>query len=100
MECIKTGCWAYVEPYGSWVYGDAFECNSVFLFRISHEAYLPYPDRHFTIHSANMWFDKDGERVSTLVSCAVVNHGYRGVPDPLYKEKEESNETSTSSLNG
>ncbi len=90
MQCIKTGCFVYIEPYGSWAYGDAFECNGVYLFRLNASVLRPNPKRHFTIHRADMWFDMDvPDSISTLVTTEAENHGYEAVPDPLYKFKKD-----------
>lgn len=81
MACIKTGCLAYIEPYDEWAYGDAFELDGVYYFRLV-QRFFEHPKNvplHFTIHGYDNWFDKD-TKMSTLISSVVTNHGYEGIP--------------------
>lgn len=84
MECVKTGCHAYLEQYGEYVYGDAHKIGNMLIIRIvqrSHEG--PIIDRlHYEVRSIEGWFDKDvnepNERPSTLFAFAYTEHGYEG----------------------
>lgn len=78
MICEKTGCHAYIEAYGEYLYGDLFRANNVYLMRvcqISHEPLGPRLHAAFRGNSPMQWFDKDktsGEQNSTLVFTSVV----------------------------
>jgi hypothetical protein len=92
MQCIKTGCLAYLEEYGEYVYGDAFEMEldagpgsltSVYVFRLCDRSFRPINGKnlHFRVHSINHWFDEErtSEQVnSTLIATSVDNYGYVG----------------------
>lgn len=80
MTCIKTGCYAYIEPYNQWIYGDAHLFGSSYVFRIVESKWRPYPVRHFTILNFGEWWDK-GKDVSTLISNDVVRFGYEGTAE-------------------
>lgn len=88
MTCSKTGCHAYLEQYGEWIYGDAFEYENpaglafppFFAFRVAHReiAQPIYPIKHFTIHKVLAdWRD---EPYGTILASSVTNHGYEGIP--------------------
>lgn len=102
MSCIKTGCLVYLDQYGEWVYGDAFEfANQVLVIRavavartleeMVNDGYGS--KRHFTINEIAEWFDRPSNRsprkqadVSTIVSVGGwINHGYQGILDPMLK---------------
>jgi hypothetical protein len=103
MPCIKTGAHVYIEPYGEYVWCDAFSldarCNwnnaklasykvliePVYLFRIVRRSFEPLTPRlHFTVHSYDQWFDNGSfhpsthKGISTMFSAEVTNHGYEG----------------------
>lgn len=92
MQCIKTGCDVYVEPYGEWLHGDAFQHGNLLFIRSAGErlfAQGPMSDtRHFTVHAVDEWWDKPGsmQKNSTLVSTMWVDHGYDGIPEEHWKE--------------
>lgn len=81
MTCIKTGCHVFIEPYGEYAYGDAYEVAAVRYFRLVQRSRKPLaPTLHFTIHSFHDWFDKDcAEHISTLITTQSRNHGYHGI---------------------
>lgn len=80
MNCLKTGCYCFIEQYSAYAYGDAFLGNNTFVFRLVDVKYNgPRQGKlHFTIHDVGLWFDKDS-RVSTLISDDVTYHGYDGI---------------------
>ena len=89
MQCIKTGCSAFLVQYGEWVYGDAYETPSGDLvIRVAgrdRAGPLNASNRHFTVLDVSHWFD-DRERNmqqhnSTLIAARgmFTNHGYEGV---------------------
>jgi hypothetical protein len=85
MTCIRTGCLAYVAPYGEWVYGDAYEVDGALIIRCAGHDRDPSgfgSRRHFTVHDFEHWFDKDSTAISTLVAPerAYTSHGYEGEP--------------------
>lgn len=81
MTCIKTGAHIYLAPYDEYLYGDAFEVNGVYYFRICERSLKPLlPVLHFIVNDYANWFDKDTARDSTLVATHCHNHGYEGVP--------------------
>jgi hypothetical protein len=68
MPCTKTGCHAFIECYNEYVYGDAFELDSVAYFRIVKRQRHPIrPTLDYTIYTYDTWHDKDA-RVSTLIT--------------------------------
>lgn len=82
IQCIKTGAQIYLAEYGTWVYGDAFEGDDFFIFRVGSESFNPIASRkHFEVSLIAHWFDKgiDG-RYGTLIAYAhnVHNLGYEG----------------------
>lgn len=89
MQCIKTGCHVYVDPYGEYVYGDAYDANGVLVLRIAGRTHEPGafgPNIHFTVHNADHWFDEREKNMQARNSTMLVmphqfvNHGYEGVP--------------------
>lgn len=87
MNCIKTGCSAYIQEYGEWVYGDAYEFNGALIIRVCQRTRNPYDNRHFTVARVDHWFDEDKSSMahnSTLFAHAGawVGHGYDGMPEP------------------
>jgi hypothetical protein len=82
MACIKTGCHLWLESYGEYAYGDAFQFQDVFVFRIVARSFGPinkFHVKHFTVEHITHWFDEH-ERTSTLIATHCVNHGYEGAP--------------------
>lgn len=85
IQCVKTGCVVWLEEYSEWAYGDAFEGDDFFIFRLCQRGFKPLANRkHFTIHQIARWWDdhRTSQEVnSTLVAYAqhVENHGYDGV---------------------
>lgn len=91
MACVKTGAHIYLEPYGEYAYGDAFEVDQIAYFRIVETRRSPIrPKLHYTVQFFENWFDQHSGGVSTLItkSETFINHGYDG--------KEISNATRTS----
>lgn len=86
MTCIKTGFHAFFEPYREYLYGDAYEVDGVFVFRVCARSFEPSRSvKHFDILGYANWFDKDEtsmERNSTMICSLphVINLGYEGVP--------------------
>lgn len=86
MPCIRTGFHAYLDYAGTWIYGDAFELDSVYCFRVCQISYDPIDVvKHFTIKNFAHWFDEgrtDTSHNSTMICASdhVINHGYDGVP--------------------
>ena len=84
MQCIKTGCQAYLEPYGEYVYGDAHLVAGTLVLRICLRSHAGPVDSmlHFTVRHVDGWFDKDNSKVpdSTLLAANFTNHGYSGKP--------------------
>lgn len=96
MQCIKTGCHAYLEEYNEFIYGDAFELTvsggpgsleQVYLFRVCERSHSPinqsmlHPRYHFRIHAVEHWFDdqRTSQDInSTLIAISVDNFGYEG----------------------
>lgn len=77
MHCIKTGCTAYLDPYGEVVHGDLFalephedviteDSPALILMRISTRD-IGGSFSHAFISSIDQWFDEDKPGVSTLV---------------------------------
>ena len=64
MRCLKTGCLAYLEEYGQYVYGDAFIDNGVVVLRVC-QVYSPSAsvgECHLTIHEVGQWWDKVAQK--------------------------------------
>jgi hypothetical protein len=92
MQCIKTGCQAYIVGYDEYVYGDAFELELdggpgslvfVYFFRICERSFKPINgmNLHFRVHNIDHWFDKErtSQQInSTLIARSVDNYGYEG----------------------
>lgn len=81
MTCIKTGCSIYLSEYSEYAHGDAYQVNSMMIFRISSRSReKPIQDvLHFMVHKIDHWFDKDGRTMnSTLIAHEVINFGYNG----------------------
>lgn len=87
MKCIKTGCNAYIEQYGEWVHGDAYEAPSGDLvIRVCQISREPFARRHFTVLDVSHWFDRDetsAKRNSTLIAAPGVFFAlaYEGEPE-------------------
>lgn len=98
MTCTRTGCQVYIEQYGEYAYGDAFEVNGVVgfnnqevhynvaYFNIVRRSRSPIngPVKHYTVHNIEHWFgphklDTNIEGKSILISANFTNHGYEGV---------------------
>jgi hypothetical protein len=93
MTCTKTGALIYVEQYGEYAYGDAFEVvgdgadKPVAYFNIVMRSRSPinYAVKHYTVHDIEHWFgphdlDTNIEGRSVLIAADFTNHGYDGVP--------------------
>ena len=84
MTCIKTGCNAYIEPYGEYVHGDAFQTdnNTLYLRITSRTRTRPTGEKlHFNIENYEDWFDKSlaGTPSTMIVSeDCYENYGYEG----------------------
>lgn len=103
MTCIKTGCVAYLQQYGMWIYGDAHSYggrlgdpeNSGFLVVRAVWSSRDVKSlsqfgnvRHFTVAEIADWWDESETSMnhpSTMISLSErwVNEGYDGRPDPL-----------------
>lgn len=91
MQCIKTGCSAFLAEYGEWVYGDAYATrNGDLVIRVagrSNAGPLNASPRHFTVLEVEHWFDDRETNMQLRNSTILVprgmfsNHGYKGVPD-------------------
>ena len=85
IKCVKTGCVVWLEEYSEWAYGDAFEGEGFFVFRLCQRGYIPvYHYKHFTVHKIAHWWDDQRTSMdvnSTLIAydLYVDNHGYEGV---------------------
>lgn len=99
MTCTKTGAQIYIEQYGEYAYGDAFEVRTpivgslkgseiynVAYFNIVMRSRSPInlPVKHYTVHDIEHWFgphclDVSVEGKSVLISANFTNHGYDGV---------------------
>lgn len=82
MTCIKTGAHAYINAYGEFVYGDAFEIKGLLIMRIVESRREPiFPKLHMRIGEPDEWWDRNADgRTSTLVARDWVNLGYDGRP--------------------
>lgn len=87
MTCTHTGAHVWIEQYGEFAYGDAFEVESVAYFNIVMRSRSPITTRvkHYTVHEIEHWFgphelDTNVEGKSVLISARFTNHGYEGVP--------------------
>lgn len=81
MTCVKTGCEVYLAEYDEWVRGDAFLTgpqSDTLVIRVSGRGLKPPRRRHFTVLQVEHWFDRDSDRISTLVSDIFIDHGYEG----------------------
>lgn len=95
MQCIKTGCDVFLDQYGEWVHGDAFETEGGDLvIRASWRSREPTgARRHFTVLDVGRWFDeraheaagcKEGRNSTIVVDRGLwTNHGYQGVAEPV-----------------
>jgi hypothetical protein len=86
VTCTKTGAHLYLEEYGLYAYGDAFETTGgQAVFRIVQVGQQPIQSRiHYTVHEIEEWFDRHvrtGE-TSTLIAKldGFQSHGYEGKP--------------------
>lgn len=78
MRCLKTGCLAYLEEYGRYVYGDAFVDNGVIVIRVCqvYPRSAPAGECHLTIHEIGQWWDKDAQENGKVDnSTLVAKHG-------------------------
>lgn len=67
MQCIKTGCVAYLTNYHEYVIGDAFIINDVLLIRTTYRGRdNPRGYVNFNIHDIEQWWED--EPVGTLLS--------------------------------
>jgi hypothetical protein len=77
--CIRTGFHAYVIPSGRFIYGDAFQVNETFIFRIIRVSELPIINYlNYEINDYAVWWHD--ERISTLAARPedVISYGYEG----------------------
>lgn len=83
MTCVKTGCHIYLEPYGEYAYGDAFEIEPILpedhklwykigkedALKIKNTAYFNLVARsrepingmdhiHYVVHDWDNWFNQ------------------------------------------
>lgn len=87
MTCVKTGFYAYLEPHGMWLYGDAHQdrYEEVYIFRICQKEHTPIgPKKHYTINNFDYWFDEEhtSQKRNSTMLCAVIDvidHGYEGI---------------------
>jgi hypothetical protein len=87
MQCIKTGCSAYLEEYGEHIYGDAFQtAGGALVVRCCYRGRENELGnrRHFTIRRIAHWFDDDKTGMaqnSTMIvePAGYVDHGYEGI---------------------
>ena len=108
MPCEKTGAQFFIEPYGEYVWCDAFLMDNTSLdqkdyikvlhtligtglsrqvlkpilyLRIAGRSFTPInsPILHGVVHDYDNWFDKDLGN-STLITNNYTYHGYHGVP--------------------
>lgn len=78
--CIRTGFHAYVIPSGRFIYGDAFQVNETFIFRINQVQSLPILNvLHYEINDYAVWW-RDSTHTETLVAApdSVLSYGYEG----------------------
>lgn len=97
MTCTKTGALIYIEQYGEYAYGDAFELTpkneynntyfNIAYFNIVLRSRSPINGilKHYTVHDIEHWFgphnlDTNIEGKSVLITANFTNHGYNGVP--------------------
>ena len=83
MECIKTGCLAYLDYYGEVVYGDLFQLSGKSVAEYGNDDWdsvqvlmrvcqrnVPGDASHAIISRVDMWFDEgktSGSQSSTLI---------------------------------
>lgn len=87
MTCTKTGAHIFIEQYGEYCWGDAFEVTaddetgaSIAYFRIVSRSFVPHLYAlHYTVLGIDNWLDKDSP-ISTLIATSFINHGYEGKP--------------------
>lgn len=80
MPCIKTGCQIFIEPYGEYAYGDAFEVQvgvrSVYYFRLVARSFKKINKDFvdFTVYNYDNWFDQNAPtgQTSTMISANVI----------------------------
>jgi hypothetical protein len=69
MQCIKTGCDAYIVETGEFIHGDGYLTKSGDLvIRTSGTGHKPMSSRrHFTIMLYEHWFDERSEHTGTML---------------------------------
>lgn len=87
MSCIKTGCHVYIEPYGEFAYGDAYQFGDTFVFLLVqvNRAQILGERVHAIVSHVDQWFDKGAMEKhpyanSTLISRSAELFGYEGLP--------------------
>jgi hypothetical protein len=96
LECVKTGCDVFIEPYDQWGHGDAFMAGSMLVLRLAGVSDRPMSNRrHFTVLNADQWFDRKEtsmDRNSTLIVAArsFIPHGYDGADEPAISPADET----------
>ena len=83
MQCVKTGAHVFLEEYGSWVYGDAFQYGGALFVNAVYAGHDPArPVKHYTAHRIDHWFNESRTSEaapSVLVVAGWSDHGYDGV---------------------
>lgn len=81
MQCIKTGCHCYLSYNGTWILGDAYECNGVLLIKYNHIGLAPIRRcKNFTILSYSFsWEVGEGKFALVCTPDEYENHGYEGI---------------------
>lgn len=81
MTCEKTGAVAFIAEYNLYAICDVFRKDSVRVFRIAGTSFIqPRGDFvHYTVWTADQWFDRLSSETSTLISTSAAYHGYDGV---------------------
>ena len=84
MQCIKTGCTAYLEDYGEYLHGDLFRMDSgQYLMRVCYRGQQPPRDRvNIRVLLVEHWFDEwvkhSTDRNSTMLIKAHSGLSYDG----------------------
>lgn len=80
MQCIKTGCTAYLEDYEEYIHGDLFELKSgQYLMRVCWRGHEPPRDKiNIRVLLIEHWFD-DGIKHSTNENSTLLIRAHSGL---------------------
>lgn len=80
MICVKTGAMIWIDQYNVAARCDAYEGKDCMIFRIvKGTVTFDKPEIvNYIVYEVGLWFDKDTNKISTLISSATRNLGYEG----------------------